>query len=96
MDDVVLVQLSVHKGKWTGKPLHYVGKVLEVGEKLRLDYLRVKSAFCTDTFVYPNNKDEDWVERQKVLGVLTLVKGSTSRQSGIVKISPPLHNFNIR
>lgn len=95
-DDFVLVELNV-MGKKSEEVVHYVGKVLSVADdQLEVDFLRMKSLTIKDTFYFPTIKDVDWVGRSKVLGVLSVTKGSTQRHQDIIKIFPPLTHFNMR
>ena len=46
--------------------------------------------------MFPDIEDEQEVDSCRVLGVLVALKGSTQRQSHIIKINPPLTAFNMR
>lgn len=96
MDDFVLVQLNF-EGNKSEDVVHFVGKVLSLQEdgKLEIDFLRNKSPLLRDTFHFPDISDVDSVERSKVLGVLSVSKGTTKRQASLIKISPPLRDFNM-
>ena len=72
-----------------------MAKVNEIKDvpQLHVSYLRVKNPLTCDTFVFPPNPDEGWVEREHVIGVLSQLKGTTKRLNSVVKISPSLQNF---
>ena len=78
--------------------VHYVGKVVSILEenRFRINFLRMKSVFLKDTFYFPTVEDVLEVEKDSVLGVLTVNRGTTQRQSDLIKIFPPLTNFNMR
>ena len=97
MDDFVLVQLT-YLGKRSEELVHFVGKVLAIQEDgcLEVDFLRIKGPLLKDTFHFPLISDVDAVERSKVVGVLTVHKGTTQRQANLIKVSPPLRDFNMR
>lgn len=96
VSDFVLVELEV-EGKRESSKVYYVGKVLGMeGEKYNISFLRSKCVYVKDTFVFPHIEDEQEVERRRVIGVLVALKGSTKRQSHIIKINPPLTAFNMR
>ena len=78
--------------------VHYVGKVVSILEenRFRINFLRMKSVFLKDTFYFPTVEDVEEVEKDSVLGVLTVNRGTTQRQSDLIKIFPPLANFNMR
>ena len=77
--------------------MYFVGKVvaLEDDGRLEVDFLRLKSAICKDTFTFPEISDVDTVERSNVLGVLNVSKGTTQRQSNLFKVFPSLRHFNM-
>ena len=86
------------EGRKANEVVHYVGMVQEImadGHHV-INFLRNSSSYSRDTFHFPAIKDELPVVRSRVLGVLTRQKGSTQRLATIVKISPPLTNFNMR
>ena len=91
------MQLNV-QGKKSEEVVHYVGKVISIREDghLEIDFLKIKSPLMKDTFHFPNISDVDAVERSKVLGVLSVSKGTTQRQANPIKIFPPLKDFNMR
>ena len=94
--DFVLVELEV-EGKRESSKVYYVGKVLGSEEgKNNILFLRSKYVYVKDTFVFPDIEDEQEVDSCRVLGVLVALKGSTQRQSHIIKINPPLTAFNMR
>ena len=78
--------------------VHYVGKVVSIldGNRFKINFLRMKSVFLKDTFYFPTVEDVEEVEKDSVLGVLTVNKGTKQRQSDLIKIFPPLANFNMR
>ena len=78
--------------------VHYVGKVVSILDenRFRINFLRMKSVFLKDTFYFPTVEDVEEVEKDSVLGVLTVNRGTTQRQSDLIKIFPPLANFNMR
>ena len=86
------------EGRKGDEVLHYVGKVRDIEEDghLVINFLRISSHYSKDTFHFPTIQDESKVVRSRVLGVLSRLKGSTQRQSNLVKIFPPLVNFNMR
>ena len=92
-----MVELDV-EGRKKDEVLHYVGQVKELEEDghLLINFLRSNSEYSKDTFHFPAIEDESKVVRSRVLGVLTRIKGSTQRLANLVKISPPLLNFNMR
>ena len=61
--------------------------------KYNISFLRSKCVYVKDTFVFPDIEDEQEVEKHRVIGVLVALKGSTKRQSNIIKINPPLTAF---
>lgn len=73
--------------------VHYVAKLEAINEEgyHTVRYLRNK-AYTRDTFYLPDTVDREDVVRSRVLGVLTLNKGSTHRQSTTVKVFPALSN----
>ena len=77
--------------------MYFVAKViaLEDDGRLEVDFLRLKSAICKDTFHFPEISDVDTVERSKVLGVLNVTKGTTQRQANLFKVFPSLRHFNM-
>lgn len=96
VDDFVLVELEVEAKRESCK-VCYVGKVLgREGGKYNISFLRSKCVFVKDTFVFPDIEDEQEVESERVIGVLVALKGTTKRQSHIIKIIPPLTSFNMR
>ncbi|KAG0713848.1 Jerky -like [Chionoecetes opilio] len=94
--DFVLVQL-VFKGKRSEELVHFVAKVISLEEdgRLQLDFLRIKSPLLKDTFHFPAIGDVDSVDRSRVLGVLTVSTGTTQRQANLIKVLPPLRDFNM-
>ena len=86
------------EGRKNDEVLHYVGKVkiIEEDGHLGINFLRISSHYVKDTFHFPTIKDESKVVRSRVLGVLNRVRGSTQWQATLVKIFPPLLNFNVR
>ena len=99
MDDFILVALPVEEGPKEGTIVHYVGKLVgieEGGSQFLVSFLRIRSPFVRDTFIFPTIDDEIRVDRQKCQGVLTVMRGSTQRQATIVRISPPLYGFDMR
>ena len=78
--------------------VHYVGKVVSILDenRFRINFLRMKSVFLKDTFYFPTVEDVEEVEKDSILGVLTVNRGTTQRQSDLIKIFPPLANFNMR
>ncbi|XP_064077656.1 uncharacterized protein LOC135195324 [Macrobrachium nipponense] len=94
--DFVLVQLVFQK-KRSEDLVHFVGKVisLEKDGRLQLDFLRIKSPLLKDTFHFPAIGDVDSVDRSRVLGVLTVSTGTTQRQAKLIKVLPPLRDFNM-
>ena len=84
------------RGRSQEELVHYVGKVLSIQEdgRLEIDFLRMKSPSLKDTFHFPAISDVDAVERSKVLGVFSLSKGTTQRQANLIKVFPPLRDFN--
>lgn len=85
------------EGKRESSKVYYVGKVLGTeGGKYNISFLRSKCVYVKDTFVFPDIEDEQEVEKHRVIGVLVALKGSTKRQSNIIKINPPLTAFNMR
>ena len=77
--------------------LHYVGKVVSIEDEthIKKDFLRMKSVFMKDTFYFPPIADVEEVEKDRVLGVLSVTKGTTQRQSDLIKIFLPLTSFDI-
>ena len=61
-----------------------------------IKFLRNKNNFNKDTFIFPDIDDVEEVVPSRVLGVLTPVKGTTQRQANIVKIYPPLLQYDMR
>ena len=99
MDDFILVALRVEEGPKEGKIVPYVGKLVafeEGGSQLLVSFLRMKSPFIRDSFIFPEIPDESKVAREQCQGVLTSRKGSTQRQATLVKIFPPLYGFEMR
>ena len=99
MDDFILVALRVEEGPKEGKTVNYVGKLVaieEEGRQFLVSFLRMKSPFVRDTFIFPEITDETKVAHEQCQGVLTGMKGSTQRQTTMVKISPPLYGFEMR
>ena len=96
--DFVLVELQLQEGRFVGTNVHYVGKILAVGEhgRFSVSFLRVSSVFLRDSFRFPIIEDISEVDRSCCKGVLATVTGNTQRLSNIVRILPPLHSFNIR
>ena len=96
MGDFVLVQL-VYQGKRSKELVYFVGKLifLEEDGRLKIDFLRIKSNLLKDTFHFPDIRDVDSVDRSRVLGVLTVSKGTTQRQASLIKVQPPLRPFNM-
>ena len=96
--DFILVELELEEGRFVGAKVHYVGKIVGMGEEggFSVNFLRVKSAFHRDTFCFPVIEDITEVDRSCCKGVLVPLKGSTQRLSHLIKISSPLHGFNIR
>lgn len=94
--DFVLVQL-VFQGKRSRELVHCVAKVisLEENERLRLDFLRMKSPLLKDTFHFPAIGDVDSVDRSRVLGVLTVSTGTTQREANLIKVLPPSRDFSM-
>ncbi|XP_068235747.1 uncharacterized protein [Palaemon carinicauda] len=95
--DFVLVQL-LFQGKRSEELVHFVGKVIsleEDGQQLQLDFLRIRSPLLKDTFHFPAIGDVDSVDRSRVLGVLTVSTGTTQRQANLIKVLPPLRDFNM-
>ena len=93
-----MVALKVEEGRKEGDLIHYVGKIvgMEQGGSLSVSFLRVKSPFSKDTFVFPGVVDETSVERGQVKGVLQTRKGSTQRLANQVKLLYPLYPFTVR
>ena len=84
------------EGRKSGETLHYVGKILsDQEERFQIDFLRVKPGM-KDKFMYPESRDILEVGKERVLGVLSVSTGTTQRQSGIIRIFPPLSNFSMR
>ena len=79
--------------KNTTDTVHYVAKLEAINEEgyHRVSYLRNK-AYTRDTFYLPETSDWEEVVRSRVLGVLTLTKGSTNRLCTTVKVFPALSN----
>ena len=99
MDDFILVALPIEEGPKEGQLVHYVGKLVGFGEggrQLNVSFLRLKSPFIRDTFIFPAIQDESTVAHDCCKGVLTVKKGSTQRQTSLVKITPPLYGFELR
>ncbi|XP_068205548.1 uncharacterized protein [Palaemon carinicauda] len=95
--DFVLVQL-LFQGKKSEELVHFVGKVIsleEDGQQLQVDFLRIRSPLLKDTFHFPDIGDVDSVDRSSVLGVLTVSTGTTQRQANLIKVLPPLRDFNM-
>ncbi|KAG0717061.1 hypothetical protein GWK47_055189 [Chionoecetes opilio] len=94
--DFVLVQL-VLQGEDVEELVHFVAKVHFPGGdgRLQLDFLRIKSPLLKDTFHFPAIGDVDSVDRSRVLGVLTVSTGTTQRQANLIKVLPPLRDFNM-
>ena len=92
----MLVKLSFQTKK-SEEDVFFVGKVLSVEdeEHLLIDFLRIKSPLLKDTFHFPTIRDVEAVEKSKVLGVLGVSKGVTQRQADLIKIFPPLKDFNM-
>ena len=99
MDDFILVALPIEQGPREGHLVHYVAKCvgLEEGQtRLRVSFLRLKSPFNRDTFVFPGIPDESSVALEQCKGVLSVQKGSTQRQTKLVKITPPIYGYEMR
>ena len=96
VDDIVLLELAPEGGR--RENVHYVGKLLGRSEdgKLFISYLRMKSSFNWNVFVFPDIADNDEVDPGCVLGVLTVVPSSSRRQTNTVTIYPGLQAFNLR
>ena len=62
------------EGRKSGETLHYVGKILsDQEERFQIDFLRVKPGM-KDKFMYPESRDILEVEKERVLGVLSVCK----------------------
>ena len=99
MDDFILVALPVEQGPREGQLVHYVGKVVAFEEgrtRLSVSFLRLKSPFIRDTLVFPGIPDESSVTLEQCKGVLAVQKGSTQRQTTIVKITSPIYGYEMR
>ena len=99
MDDFVLVALPIEQGPREGHLVHYVAKVVAFEEgrtRLSVSFLRLKSPFSRDTFIFPGIPDESSVALEQCKGVLSLQKGSTQRQTTLVKITPPIYGYEMR
>ena len=99
VDDYILVALPIEEGPQEGNLVHYVGKLVgieEGGSQLLVTFLRMKSPFARDLFVFPPICDETKVSREQCQGVLTTRKGSTQRLAKLVTIVPPLYGFEMR
>ena len=86
------------EGRKSAERLHYVGKILsDQEEHFQINFLRMKpGTMLKDKFQYPETVDITEVEKARVLGVLSVSTGTTQRQSGIIRIFPPLSNFSMR
>lgn len=93
-----MVALQVEEGRTEGEVVHYVAKIVGVAEDctLNVSFLRVKSPFAKDTFVFPDVEDVSKVKRGQVKGVLLTRKGSTQRLANQVKLLHPLYTFTMR
>ena len=87
----------IYQGKRSEELVHFVGKVVSIQEdgQLEINFLRIKSPLMKDTFHFPAISDVDAVARSKILGVLTVSKGTTQRQANLIKVFPPLRDFNM-
>ena len=99
VEDFILVALPVEEGPQEGKIVHYVGRIVgieEAGSQLNVSFLRIKSPFCRDTFNFPAIEDVSNVARDRCLGVVATVKGSTQRTATMIKVFPPLYGYDMR
>lgn len=99
MEDFILVALRIEEGPQEGKTIHYVGKVVSIeegGRQFLVSFLRMKSPFARDLFIFPAICDELKVDREQCRGVLTPKPGSTQRLAKLVRICPPLYGFEMR
>ena len=97
VDDFILIALPIEEGPQEGRIVHYVGRIQGIeGGQLSVSFLRIKSPFDRDSFVYPDIEDVTKVSRERCLGVLATRKGSTQRQANLIKVVPPLYGFDMR
>ena len=84
VNDFILIALPVEEGPQEGRILHYVGRIMaieEAGRELSVSFLRIKSLFSRDNFVFPAIEDVTMVAREQCLGVVTTRRGTTQRQA---------------
>ena len=95
--DFALVELTLEEGRNLGATVCYVAQVVSFEEdgEVQFSFLRMKSVFSKDTS-FPPIEDITSVDRGQVKGVLRTRKGSTQRQSTLIKVLPPLFSFNMR
>ena len=91
------MELQLEEGRNTGTEVCYVAKVLSILEdgKMQCSFLRLKNLLTKDTFAFPTVLDEEFVTPTQCRGVLVTAQDATKRQSDLVKVSPPLTNFNM-